>query len=103
MYKIEYLPIAHKDMYDIIYYISNEIKNPTTAKKLAKKFLDGERSILSFPYGNSIYNSRKKLIHEYRKIRIDNYLMFYIINENTKVITIVRVLYQKINLNNILE
>lgn len=103
MYKIEYLPIAKKDMYDIIYYISNQLKNPTAAKKLAKKFLDGEKSILSFPYGVSVYNSRKKLIHEYRNIKVDNFLIFYIINENTKTITIVRVLYQKMNINTILE
>ena len=102
MYKIEYLPIAKKDMYDIIYYISNELKNPTAAKKLEKKFLDGEKNILSFPYGIPAYKPIKKLIHEYRSIKINNFLMFYIINENTKVITIVRVLYQKMNINDVL-
>ncbi len=34
MYKIEVLPVAKKDIDDIIFYISHNLKNITASKKL---------------------------------------------------------------------
>ena len=34
MYKIEFLPLAKKDIDDIIYYISHNLKNITASKKI---------------------------------------------------------------------
>ena len=39
MYKIEFLPIAKKDIDDIIYYISYNLKNITASRKLRDLFL----------------------------------------------------------------
>lgn len=103
MYKLEFLPIAKEDMDKIIYYVTNTLKNTKAARKLAKAFIDGANSILEFPYGSSKYLSSNKLKKEYRSIKISNFLMFYIIDENQKTITIVRVLYKKMNITNILE
>ena len=103
MYKLEFLSIAKKDIDDIIYYISNNLKNKTTARNLANNFVKGANSILEFPYGSSVYKTSKKLEQEYRSFKIKNFLMFYTINEKKKVITIMRVLYQKMDINNILE
>ncbi len=60
-------------------------------------------NIIEFPYGSSIYQSVGTLKYEYRSYRVKNFLMFYIVNEKQKLITIVRVLYQKMDINNILE
>ena len=103
MYKLEFLPIAKKDMDEIIYYVSNNLKNSYAAKNLAKSFMDGANSILKFPYGLSVYKPVRSLEHEYRSIKIKNFLMFYTINENKKLITIVRVIYQKMDINSMLE
>lgn len=103
MYKLEFLPIAKKDMDDIVYYISNNLKNKTAARNLANNFIKGANSILEFPYGVSVYKTLKKLEYEYRSFKIKNFLMFYTINEKEKIITIVRVLYKKMDIDNILE
>ena len=102
MYKLEFLPIAKKDMDDIIYYISNNLKNSSAAKQLAKNFIEGANKIIDFPYGFSVYQKFGSLKNEYRSIKIKKFLMFYTIDENKKIITIVRVLYQKMNINSIL-
>ena len=60
-------------------------------------------NIIEFPYGSSIYQSVGTLKYEYRSYRVKNFLMFYIVNEKQKLITIIRVLYQKMDINNILE
>lgn len=103
MYKLEILPIAKKDMDDIVYYISNNLKNRTAARDLADNFIIGANNILKFPYGSSVYKVSKKLEYEYRSARVKNFLMFYTINEKEKVVTIARVLYKKMDINNILE
>ena len=60
-------------------------------------------NISVFPYGNSVYRTTGTLKYEYRSYRVKNFLMFYIIDEKQKLITIVRVLYQKMGIKNILE
>lgn len=103
MYKLEILPIAKNDMDNIIYYISNHLQNPTAAKKIAQEFVNQARSITEFPYQFSVYRPVGPLKYEYRNIKVKNFLMFYIINEENKIITIVRILYQKRNISKILE
>lgn len=102
MYKLEFLPIAKRDMDDIIYYISNTLNNKRAAGTLAQSFISSANSILNFPYGSSVYNLNN-LKYEYRSIKVKNFLMFYIIDEENKIVTIVRVLYQKMDISNILD
>lgn len=103
MYKLEFLPIAKSDIDSIIYYISNDLKNKTAARNLAKNFIIGANSILEFPFGAPLYKTTKKLKNEYRSVRIKNFIMFYTIDKDKEIITIVRVTYRKMNIDNILE
>lgn len=103
MYNLEFLPIAKNDMESIIFYVFNVLKNSSAAKKITESFIDGANNILKFPYGSSIYFKNESLNREYRSIRIKNFLIFYIIDEKSKTITIVRVLYNKMDINNILQ
>lgn len=103
MYRIEFLPIAKKDIDDIIYYVSHKLKNITASKKLRDLFMSSLDYIVEFPYGCSVYKPIKNLKNEYRSYRVKNFLMFYTINEDKNLITIVRVLYKKMDINNILE
>ena len=103
MYRIEFLPIAKKDIDDIVYYISHNLKNITASKKIRDLFINSFDNILEFPYGCSIYKSLGTLNNEYRSYKVKNFIMFYTINEKENLITVVRVLYQKMNIDNILK
>ena len=103
MYQLQFLPIAKKDMENIVYYVAYKLNNDAAAKELAKSFIDGAKSILNFPFGSSIYTTSEKLKYEYRCIKIKNFLMFYIIDDDKKIITVVRVLYKKMNIEDILD
>lgn len=103
MYKLEILPIAKKDIDHIIYYISHNLKNITAAKKMGDLFINSLDKILDFPYGYSKYELPRILKSEYRCFKVKNYLIFYTINEDKKIVTIMRVLYKKMNFSNILE
>lgn len=103
MYQLEFLSIAKKDMDDIICYISNHLKNVTASRKLRDLFIDSIDKIVEFPYGWPIYRQVPFLKNEYRSFRVKHFLIFYTINEHDKVITIVRVLYQRIDVSKIFE
>jgi hypothetical protein len=59
MYKVEFLPIAKKDMDEIIYYVSNNLKNLSAARDLANSFMESVSSILVFPFGIPTYKTSK--------------------------------------------
>ena len=40
MYKLEYLPVARKDMIEIVRYISRELQNPDAADRLAVELVN---------------------------------------------------------------
>ena len=94
-YWIEFLPIAKQDMTDIARYISQELFNPTEAIELADEMIENADRLRDFPYINSIHQTIKPLNHEYRKLVVKNYIMFYWIDEDQKSVTIARVLYAK--------
>ena len=102
MYKIEYSQTALDDIKEIVAYISRELSNPEAASKLAEKIIEKGNSLSDFPYGRSVYSPIRKLKHEYRTIPIDNYIMFYWIDESKKKVMIVRVVYSKSEISKII-
>ena len=103
MYKLEYLPVARKDMLEIVRYISRELQNPDAADRLAVELVDAAQSVLTFPYATPAYQPIRPLKHEYRKILVQNYLMFYWVDEEKKLVTVARVVYAKRDYGRLLE
>ncbi len=95
MYKLEFLPIAEKDMVEIVRYISHDLGNETAAEDLAVLLIEETEKMLAFPYANPLYHPIRPLKHEYRKLLVNNYMMFYWVDEITKVVTVARVVYAK--------
>ena len=103
MYKLEYLPLAQNDMVGISKYISHELKNPTAAISLAEKMVTAADQLTSFPYINQVYLPIRPLKNEYRKLLVDNFIMFYYVTEKSKLVTIARVIYAKRDCEKILR
>ncbi len=82
-------------MADIARYISQELNNPDAAKKLAKEMIEAAQRLPGFPYANKALLPIKPLKHEYRRLLIKNYILFYWIDERTKTISVARVIYAK--------
>ena len=80
-------------MQEIVSYIANVLHNPEAADKLANRLIEAPESIREFPYSHPVYIPLKPLKHEYRRLYISNYTMYYIIDEKTKTISIERVIY----------
>ena len=95
MYKVEYLPAARKDMLDIVRYISMQLQNPDAANHLAEEMVNAAENLREFPYATQVYHPIRPLKHEYLKILVKNFLMFYWVDEEKKLVTIARVVYAK--------
>lgn len=103
MYNLEYLPVARQDMIDIVRYIGVELANPVAADRLATELIDAGDRISKFPYANPAYRSIRPLKHEYRKLLVENYFMFYWVDENEKLITVARVVYARRDFERLLD
>ena len=95
MYQLECLPIAMRDMVEIARYISQELYNPQAAEKLANEMVEAAEKLTMFPYSKAIHFTQKPLMHEYRRLVVRNYIMFYWVNELDKTIIIARVIYAR--------
>lgn len=102
-YKLEFLPAARQDMVEIVRYISKELGNGAAAGRLAVDLIDAANDILTFPYANPVYLPLRPLKHEYRKVPVRNYLMFYWVDERDELVTVARVLYAKRDYRRLME
>jgi len=93
MYQLTFLPFARQDMTDIVRYISHELLNPMAADALADEMIEAAKHLRDFPYINTVHQTIKPLKHEYRKLLVKNYIMFYWVDEKEKLITVARAIY----------
>ena len=103
MYKLEYLPVAQRDMVESVRYISSALQNPAAADRLAMELVNAAESVLTFPYALPAYQPIRPLKREYRKILVQNFLMFYWVDEKKKLVTVARVVYAKRDISRLLE
>lgn len=68
---------------------------PSAAEKLAVALVVAADGLPAFPYANAAYTPIRPLKHEYRKMLVQNYIMFYWVEEKEKVVTVARVIYAR--------
>ena len=95
MYQLNYLPSALQDMKEIAYYISFELLNPSAADKISARLIKSAEDMTMFPYANPVYQTIRTLRKAYRKLLVENYLMFYFVDETCKTVIIAHVRYAK--------
>jgi toxin ParE1/3/4 len=83
MYVVMILEEAHEDLRNIVAYISSE--NPGAAETLSGELLDQAMSLESLPYRGSRVKKRRGLL----KLIHGDYLIYYRIQEQKKVVEIV--------------
>ena len=93
MYKLVITELAHQDLDSIVSYIAVQLSNP----KAAGDFLDEVTVCYGFLKSNPMMYERcqdRRLGEEgYRKALIKNYVLVYKINEESKIVSIMRFFY----------
>ena len=94
-YNIEYSMEAKQDLIDIKRYIKYNLQEPNTAQKLIAKIKKEIDSLKDNPEMYSIIDDDIIKRFKIRKLVVDNYIVFYRINDEN--IQIVRVMYGRRN------
>ena len=101
-YNIEITEPAESDLYQIGSYIAKELQEPDLAQEVVNKIGDAILSLDEMPYRNGLVRDERLSHQGIRKLLIDNYVIFYIVREENKMVTILRILYSRRDWMNII-
>jgi addiction module RelE/StbE family toxin len=101
-YNIEITQKAECDLSEIGLYISKELLEPKIAKKLIEKISKDILSLEEMPFRHQLVQDKRLAEQWIRKIIVENYTVFYIVNEVKKIVTVVRILYSRREWENLL-
>lgn len=90
-YEIYFSKRCEHNLNQIEYYIEYELQNQIVANKIIDKLIDKIFILKQFPYIGSIYNTTSRFI-VYK-----NFLIFYEIQEEQKLIIIKTIIHRKRN------
>lgn len=88
-YRIIYYPTATEDIISILDYIS--IDAPSAANNLIDKINESISSLSSFPFKGTVPRDFYLKSKGYRMLIISSYIVFYLVNESSEVVEIMRV------------
>jgi len=92
-YKVLITQPAIKDLRGISDYIANELKEPSSAKKLVGKIKEAVMSLREMPTRHALVADENLAAQGIRWLMVDNYMIFYVVSEKNKTVVVIRILY----------
>lgn len=94
---------AESDLDEIIRYIKVDLANPIAASNFIDCLLKSIDEIERFPESGSLVNNEYLIAKNVRKKLINNYIMFYVYDDENKIIYILRIIYGKRDISEIIN
>lgn len=94
-YNINITQPAERDLVEIQRYISKELLEPEIAKKTISIIAENIFALEDMPLRNTLVLDSRLAKKGIRKLIVNNYIVFYCVNESIKTVTIIRILYGK--------
>lgn len=101
-YRLNFTTKAEEDLVEIYDYISNNLFASEAAGNLMDKFENKIMRLRAFTYSCSLVLDETLKQRGYRKLIIENYIVFYLVKEQTEQVIIMRILYGASNYKSIL-
>ena len=92
-YQIVYTAGAKRDLRGIYSYIAEELLVPDTAAGQVQRIMKEIRSLEEMPMRYRLYDDEPWHSLGLRFFPVDNYLVFYLPDDNTNAVRIVRIMY----------
>lgn len=92
-FQVVYTAKARQDLRDIYEYIAYELLVPDIASGQTNRIMKAARSLENMPMRHRLYEEEPWHSQGLRFLPIDNYLIFYLPDENTKTVNIIRIMY----------
>jgi plasmid stabilization system protein ParE len=103
MYSVHITDIAERDILFTIKYIANVLKAPVSANHLLDEIEKYENILENTPNMYSFVPDEYLTTKGLKYVMVKNYMLFYTINEEEKIVTVVRFLYGHRDWKNILK
>jgi plasmid stabilization system protein ParE len=94
-YEVLVSPSALDDMRGILRYIAENLSAPESALKILDSIETAIRSLSESPKIYAVVSDERLSALGYRKLCVENYLVFFIINDSQKTVEVDRVLYTR--------
>jgi toxin ParE1/3/4 len=95
MYDIEIAKRVQFDMRIIYEYITDTLLEPAVAEKQLTRIEDAVYSLEQMPERFRRYEKEPWRSRNLRVMRVDNYVVLYIVDNKKRVVTVIRVMYGK--------
>ena len=102
-YSYRFTKKAEQDLDEILNYISVDLVNPAAAQNLGRKIFEKIDMIRMFSASGAPVDNEFLADKTVRKLSVDNYVIYYKTYYEEKVISIIRIVYGKRNLDEILK
>lgn len=100
-YKLRYLPLFERDLREAAEYIANVLDSPDAAMRLIDSAEKAILERLNCPEAFEKYNSAKKRKHPYYRIKVGNYIIFYVVIDD--IMEVRRFIYGARDINKLLK
>ena len=102
-YNIIYSPQAFLDLIGLYEYIRFNLQVPKTAEKQVNRIKHAIRSLNTMPMRYPLVEWEPWLSMEIHGVPVDNYTVFYQVDENQMTVTVIRIFYSGRNIENIVN
>ncbi len=94
-YRVDVSEPAENDLRDIVRYISAQLSAPITTLKMMDTIEEAITGLSVIPQKCPLVTDERPAIMGYRKLLVKNYIVFFTIDEKSKVIDVERILYAR--------
>ena len=92
-YNVEFSEQGNHDFDEIIRYMCEVLLSPQAAQKFFSAVNEKLILLQNFPYLYPLYHDDKLVKEGFRFVTIGNYLMFYLVDDDKAIVSIIRILY----------
>ncbi len=93
-FEVQITPQAEKDLRAIFEYIAFDLLSPINANRQLDRLEETILNLEDLPLGYPLYRKEPWKRRGLRFVLIDNYIAYFIPNEKTEIISVVRVMYK---------
>ena len=102
-YNVRIMEKAEQDLSEIVTYFTDKLCNPKAADSFLEEFLEGKENIANNPYMYPLSNDLVLQSEGYHRFLFKkNYIVLYLINDEEKEVSIMRIFYAKRNYANLI-
>lgn len=94
-YRVDVSKPAEDDLRDIVRYIASQLSAPVSALHMMELFEEAMAGLSEMPQSCPIVADERLSQMEYRKLAVNNYVVFFSIDEKNKVVDVERILYSR--------